>query len=92
MARGPQVVVIGASLAGLFAAAACCGAGRQVTVLDRDDLRRGRSLARGVPQGEQVHVFLHRGLLAAEELLPGLRADLMAAGAVPIDTGTCPGW
>jgi 2-polyprenyl-6-methoxyphenol hydroxylase-like FAD-dependent oxidoreductase len=31
--------------------------------------------------------LLHRGLLAAERLLPGLRADLVWAGAVPVDTG-----
>jgi len=40
----------------------------------------------GVPQGQQPHVFLYRGLLAAEELLPGLRGDLLAAGAIPFDT------
>ena len=42
---------------------------------------------KGVPQGRQPHVFLHRGLLAVEELLPGTDADLRAAGAVPLDTG-----
>jgi hypothetical protein len=39
-----------------------------------------------VPQGRQPHVFLHRGLLAAERLLPGFGDDLLAVGAVPIDT------
>jgi len=32
-------------------------------------------------------VFLHRGLLAAEELLPGLRQDILDAGAIRFDTG-----
>lgn len=36
-------------------------------------------------------MFLLRGLLAAEQLLPGLRSDLEAHGAVPFDTGTL-GW
>ncbi|GAA3836399.1 FAD-dependent oxidoreductase [Streptomyces phyllanthi] len=41
----------------------------------------------GVPQGRQPHVLLHQGLSAIEELLPGLRGELIAAGGVPLDTG-----
>jgi hypothetical protein len=44
----------------------------------------------GVPQGEQPHVFLFRGLLALEELLPGSRQELLDHGAVPFDTGELP--
>ena len=40
----------------------------------------------GVPQGRQPHVLLHRGLTILEELLPGLRGELIAAGGVPLDT------
>lgn len=82
-----RVVVIGASLAGAFAAAAVSAAGRTVTVLERDVLPAVPQPRDGVPQGRQPHVFLHRGLLAVDELLPGFRADLRAAGAVPVDTG-----
>ena len=82
-----QVVIIGASVAGLFAAAAASGAGVTVTVLERDDLPDVPRTRPGVPQGPQPHVFLHRGLLAAEELLPGLRQDLLEAGAIRFDTG-----
>jgi hypothetical protein len=32
--------------------------------------------------------LLHRGLLAAEELMSEIRGDLLSHGAVPIDTGT----
>jgi hypothetical protein len=32
--------------------------------------------------------LLHRGLLVAQELLPGIREDLLIHGAVPFDTGT----
>jgi flavin-dependent dehydrogenase len=35
-------------------------------------------------------VFLFRGLLALEELLPGSRQELLSAGAVPVDTGKLP--
>ncbi len=83
---GPRVVVIGASAAGLFAAAGAYGAGAEVTVLERDGLPDGPEPRAGVPQGRQPHVFLYRGLLAAEQLLPGLRQDLLDAGAVVFDT------
>lgn len=82
-----RVVVLGASLAGLFAAAACAGDGRVVTVLERDRLPVGPEPRPGVPQGRQPHVLIYRGLTALEELMPGLGSELAAAGAVEIDTG-----
>ena len=81
-----RVVVIGASAAGLFAAAAASAAGSSVVVLERDELPEQPRPRSGVPQGRQPHVFLYRGLQAAEQLLPGLRADLHDAGAVDFDT------
>ncbi|HEX4100443.1 MAG TPA: FAD-dependent oxidoreductase [Pseudonocardiaceae bacterium] len=86
--QGPwRVVVVGASVAGLFAAAAAAGRDNSVTVLERDVLPGDPEPRAGVPQGEQPHVFLFRGLLALEELLPGSRQELLSAGAVPFDTG-----
>jgi 2-polyprenyl-6-methoxyphenol hydroxylase-like FAD-dependent oxidoreductase len=82
-----RVVVLGASLAGMFAAAACSGAGHTVTILERDVLPSKPRPRAGVPQGRQPHALLYRGLLALEELLPGLGAELRAAGAVDLDTG-----
>ena len=81
------VVILGASFAGLFAAAACAGAGRRVIVVERDRLPLQPAPRSGVPQGNQPHVFLHRGMLALEELLPGAGAELESLGAVVIDTG-----
>lgn len=82
------VVIIGASLAGLFAAAAAAAAGAHTVIIERDVLPDGPFPRKGVPQSRQPHALLHRGLLAAEELLPGLREDLLRHGAVPFDTGT----
>lgn len=56
-------------------------------MLKRDEETDDVGPHRGVPQGRQPHVFLYRGLLSLEELLPGIRADLLARGAVAIDTG-----
>ena len=81
-----RVVIIGASTTGLFAAAALASSNRSVVVLERDELPSVPAARPGVPQGRQPHVFLHRGLLAAEELLPGFRDDLLDVGAVSINT------
>ena len=81
-----HVVIIGASTTGLFAAAAAARAGCAVSVLERDVLPTEPLARPSVPQDVQPHVFLHRGLLAAEQLLPGFRDDLLDAGAVAFDT------
>jgi 2-polyprenyl-6-methoxyphenol hydroxylase-like FAD-dependent oxidoreductase len=81
------VVVLGAGLAGALAAAAAALDGRSVVVIERDVLPAAPVPRRGVPQGRQAHVFLLRGLLAVEELLPGFRTALHDAGAVALDTG-----
>lgn len=86
--EGPKrILVIGASLAGAFAAAASRGPGRSVTVIERDILPGTPRARSGVPQGRQPHVFLYRGLLAVEELLPGIGVELRRAGAATFDTG-----
>src|SRR5205823_12532798 len=77
-------------LAGLFAAAASASAGAHTTIIERDVLPTEPSSRKGVPQDRQPHVLLHRGLLAAEELLPGLRDDLIRHGAVRFDSGAMP--
>jgi flavin-dependent dehydrogenase len=85
-----RAVVIGASLGGIFAAAALAAGGWAVTVLERDRLPRGADHRRGVPQDRQAHILLHRGLTAIEKLLPGFRTELLAREAVPFDTGQMP--
>ncbi len=88
--RAREVVVVGASLSGLFAAAAAAEAGCAVTLLERDTLPAQPAPRRGVPQSTQAHVFLHRGLLAARELVPDLEQALTDAGAVRVNTGELP--
>ena len=85
-----SVVVIGAGFAGLLSAAAAAQSGAQVTVFERDRLSDTPDHRPGVPQGQQPHVLLHRGLRALESLLPGIERDLLDVGGVKINTGRMP--
>jgi 2-polyprenyl-6-methoxyphenol hydroxylase-like FAD-dependent oxidoreductase len=80
-----HAVVIGASVAGLLAAAALSEACPRVTVYERDTLPDEPGPRRGVPQSRQLHALQARGVQALDELLPGLRDDLIAAGGVVAD-------
>lgn len=86
----PTAAVIGASFAGLLAATAAAQAGHQVTILERDRLPAGPTPRTGVPQSDQAHVLLRRGLLALESLLPGIEAELLDQGGVPFYTSQMP--
>lgn len=85
MAEPARAVVIGASVAGLLAAAALNGTYSQVTVYERDALPLDPEPRRGVPQSRQLHALQARGVQALNELLPGLRDELVAAGGVLAD-------
>jgi 2-polyprenyl-6-methoxyphenol hydroxylase-like FAD-dependent oxidoreductase len=85
MAAADHAVVIGASIAGLLAAAALSETFPRVTLFDRDSLPAEPGPRRGVPQGRQLHALQARGVRALDELLPGLRDALLAEGGVPAD-------
>jgi 2-polyprenyl-6-methoxyphenol hydroxylase-like FAD-dependent oxidoreductase len=80
-------IVVGAGIAGLLAAGVLAGRFDRVVVLDRDDLPRDASPRRGVPQGQHSHILLVAGQRAMEEILPGLRGELLSAGAIEFDSG-----
>lgn len=80
-----HAVVIGASFAGLLAAAALSETFDAVTVYDRDTLPDGPLARRGVPQSRQAHALAAGGADALAELLPGFREDMIAAGGVVAD-------
>jgi 2-polyprenyl-6-methoxyphenol hydroxylase-like FAD-dependent oxidoreductase len=76
-----HAIVIGAGIAGLFAARVLSETHDRVTVVDRDALP-GDGVARSrVPQGQHIHAVLMQGVLVIRELFPGLIEDLVAGGA-----------
>lgn len=90
--RGEHVVIIGASMGGLTAAAAVAPFYDRVTVFERDALPSRSAHRRGVPQSKHAHGFQPGGLRALEELLPGTNALLDAGGAPGGDTSANCTW
>ena len=83
---GDHAVVLGASLAGLAAAAALAERFDRVTIVERDTLPQSREWRRGIPQGRHVHILLPAGLIGLSDLLPGIIEDLRARDARVINT------
>lgn len=78
-ARRPSAVVVGASAAGLFAAAALTEFA-DVTVVERDTLPDRAEPRRGVPQARHAHLVWNGGVRAFDELLPGVCDEVVARG------------
>ncbi len=74
-------VVLGGSIAGLFAAAALARHLPRVLIVDRDDLVTAAGPRRGVPQARHPHSLSTGATADLEELLPGILDDLRSAGA-----------
>lgn len=74
-------IVIGASLAGLFAARVMADHFDRVVVLERDTLR-GDEPRRCLPQARHTHLIRSGGQRALETLFPGLTDRLGEAGAI----------
>lgn len=87
-----RAVVLGASVAGLFAAKVLAETYREVVLVERDRLTDGTAPRRGVPQGRHLHGLLARGQQAIEELFPGFTTDLTAVGMRSGDLGTAIRW
>jgi len=83
-ARGTRAVVLGGSLAGLFAAVALARHVDRVVLVERDKLPVQPQWRRGVPQARHAHNLMTGGHQAMSRLLPGIRDELVAAGAVSV--------
>ena len=90
--RAGHAAVIGGGMAGILAARALADHFAEVTVVERDQLPDQPDFRNGVPQARHLHTFWAGGLRAVEQLLPGIEADLIAAGACPVRFPTDMRW
>jgi 2-polyprenyl-6-methoxyphenol hydroxylase-like FAD-dependent oxidoreductase len=79
---GRHVLVIGGSLAGLFAARVLADFFEKITILDRDVFPVRPDHRRGVPQSYHAHALLPTAFPILERLFPGIMNDLCKDGAV----------
>ena len=89
MERG---LVLGGSVAGLLAARVLSDHASEVVIVERDELAGGPVTRRGVPQGNQVHGLLVRGLEQIEALFPGITQEMFDDGAEVADPGVDCRW
>lgn len=90
--RARRVVVIGGSMAGLLSAKVLSKHFDRVTVIERDSFPDSAEPRTGTPQARHVHVLLARGMRSLEAFFPGLRADMLAEGALEIKGGSDIAW
>lgn len=75
-----RAVVLGGSLAGLFAARVLSEAYDEVLIVDRDELIGVEGPRRGCPQSRHINGLLARGQRAMEELYPGITQEIFDDG------------
>jgi len=80
-----HAVVIGAGMAGLWAARVLSDHFARVTIVERDRLPGQPEHRRGVPQAFHTHTLLTRGQRVMEHLSPTLDAELAALGAPRVE-------
>jgi 2-polyprenyl-6-methoxyphenol hydroxylase-like FAD-dependent oxidoreductase len=87
---GTRAVVLGGSIAGLFAARVLADAYDEVRIVDRDKLVGVKGVRRFCPQSHQANGLLARGVQVMEELFPGLTQEMIDYGVPTGDlSGSC---
>ncbi|MFJ1758193.1 NAD(P)/FAD-dependent oxidoreductase [Kitasatospora sp. NPDC088134] len=85
-------VVIGGGIAGCLAAWALRGTASRIVLVERDRYPERPDFRPGVPQARHGHLLLEAGHRVLEELMPGTRDELLAAGATRVPTGDALDW
>lgn len=80
-----HALILGGGLAGTLAASVASRLADTVTVVDRDHFPDEPGVRKGVPQARHTHAMVSGGILALEELMPGVAAELHEAGAQHLD-------
>lgn len=86
MQHQTQALVIGGSLAGLLMARVLANHFALVTIVERDVYPQQPVPRKGVPHSRFPHTLMLRGQQILEQLFPGLKAELLARGAIELDS------
>jgi 2-polyprenyl-6-methoxyphenol hydroxylase-like FAD-dependent oxidoreductase len=82
-----RAVVLGASIAGLFAGRVLADFFDEVLLLDKGKLEEGPAPRKAVPQGSHIHAILTPAVDVLKRFLPEVIADLDNGGAHIFDAG-----
>lgn len=89
---GERALVLGGSIAGLFAAKALAEGFQEVVVVDRDELIGVREPRRGAPQGRHINGLLAGGARAMEDLFPEITVAMVRDGCPLTDLAGTVRW
>jgi 2-polyprenyl-6-methoxyphenol hydroxylase-like FAD-dependent oxidoreductase len=78
---GKTAIVLGGSLAGMFAARVLSAHFEEVVVVEKDKMNDQPESRKGQPQTRHIHALLAKGLEIFKSYFPGLVDDLQAHGA-----------
>jgi 2-polyprenyl-6-methoxyphenol hydroxylase-like FAD-dependent oxidoreductase len=87
-----EALVVGASMAGMLTARVLAEKFASVTLLESDTLPSDAVHRPGLPQSRQLHALLPRGLDILEQLFPGVKDELLLAGAESLDPAKDIAW
>jgi 2-polyprenyl-6-methoxyphenol hydroxylase-like FAD-dependent oxidoreductase len=87
-----HAIVIGASLAGLFAARVLSDHFRRVTLIERDPVHDRPESRKGQPQTRHLHGLLAQGKNLIGTFFPSIERDLVEGGATVADMGEAMRW
>ena len=87
-----HALVIGGSLAGLFAARVLSDHFERVTILERDDVHDRPESRKGQPQTRHLHGLLAQGLHIIKAFFPGIEQEMVEGGAITGDMGRDMRW
>ncbi|HKP87230.1 MAG TPA: FAD-dependent monooxygenase, partial [Blastocatellia bacterium] len=80
-----HAIVIGGSMAGLFAGRVLADYFDRVTIIERDLFAQTPEPRKGVPQSRHLHALLTRGQTILEQFFPGILNELAEADALVYD-------
>ncbi len=87
MKNRKRAIIVGSSMAGLWAARVCVNHFEEVLILERDQISEHPKHRRGVPQDHQLHLLLAQGYNALKEYFPEVIPELVSQGAILGDLG-----